>query len=258
LWFDARMDAPKLLIVKTGQAVPMARAGGRDFEHWFMDGLGPERFDYTTVRVDELERLPPPDQARDFAAVVVTGSPSMVSSRETWSEHTAAWLRLVHELRAPILGVCYGHQLIAHGLGGTVGPNPNGRRMARVALDSVDSDDPLLAPFGPGDAFHVSHFEAVLEPPPGARVIARAPHDPNLALYFGNQTWGVQFHPEFDRATMRAYIKTRADLLADEGQDPDALLAGLDGPTRGPEVLRRFADMALDDERQPAAEGLGA
>jgi len=241
------MDKPALIIVKTGQAVPQARALGGDFEDWFAAGLGPAAFDYQTVRVDRDQPLPPPDALRGSGAVLVTGSPAMVSHREAWSERTARWLADCHALGLPMLGVCYGHQLIAHALGGRVGPNPNGRRMGRARLDDVAADDALLGPLAgihAPAAFHVSHLEAVLEPPSGARVIATSPHDAFHALHFGNRTWGVQFHPEFDRAVMRAYIEARRDLLTGEGQDPDALLAGLADEPPGQRFLGHFAALA--------------
>lgn len=243
-----RMKRIPFLIVKTGEAVPAARAGGRDFEHWFIDGLGADRVAARVVRVDRGETLPKPRALASDTAVLVTGSAAMVSHRLDWSERCAAWLVEVHQAGLPVLGVCFGHQLLAHALGGRVGPNPNGRRMGRAALTECDSTDPLLGPCTPGTAFHVSHVEAVLEPPPCARVVARAAHDPHHALHFGGRSWGVQFHPEFDRAVMRAYIETRAEPLRAAGQDPEALIAQLGAAAGqvmpGAELLRRFVELA--------------
>lgn len=125
-----------------------------------------------------------------------------------------------------------------------MGPNPNGRRMGRMEVDVVDAADPLVGPFAPRAAFNVSHVEVVLEPPVNARVIGTAEHDPYHALYFGNRSWGVQFHPEFDRRIMRAYIEARSEPLAAEGQDPEKLTAGLDQNPNGRPLLARFAELA--------------
>ena len=240
------MNPRELIIVKTGQAVPEARGDGRDFEHWFAAGLGSEAFDYRTIRVDQGEVLPPIQSLDHAPAVLVTGSPAMVSDRLAWSETTAAWLTGAHGAGLPILGVCYGHQLLAHALGGKVRPNPEGRRMGRTVVEFSDQRDPLTGAFAPSAAFNVSHLEVVVAPPDGARVIATAAHDPCHAMYFGNRSWGVQFHPEFDGPIMRAYIEARAGLLEAEGQDPAALIAELDDNPNGHPFLARFAEIALE------------
>ena len=239
------MPKPELIIVKTGRAVPEARADGRDFEHWFADGLGPDRFDYRTVCVDRGEVLPPLSSLDHPPAVLVTGSPAMVSDRLDWSEQTAAWLAGAHAYGVPMLGVCYGHQLLAHALGGRVGPNPAGRRMGRALVEFTDAEDRLTGGFAPRAAFNVSHVEVVLAAPAGACIIGSAGHDPCHALYFGNLSWGVQFHPEFDRAIMQSYIEARSEPLTAEGQDPAKLIAGLDDNPNGRPFLARFAELAL-------------
>jgi len=240
------MNPRELIIVKTGRAVPEARGDGRDFEHWFVAGLGPEAFDYRTIRVDQGEVLPPIESLDHAPAVLVTGSPAMVSDRLAWSEATAAWLAGAHGANLPILGVCYGHQLLAHALGGKVGPNPAGRRMGRTVVEFGDAQDPLTGGFAPNAAFNVSHVEVVLAPPDEARVIAAAAHDRYHALYFGNRSWGVQFHPEFDGRIMQAYIRARSGKLTEEGHDPAALIAELDENPNGRPFLARFAELALE------------
>lgn len=245
------MQKPKLIIIKTGQAVSEARSDGRDFEQWFADGLGPDMFEYRTIRVDRGE-VPPPIETLDHApAVLVTGSPSMVSERLAWSELTAAWLVGAHAAGLPILGVCYGHQLLAHALGGRVGPNPHGRKMGRVMVEFSDAEDPLTGAFAPGASFNVSHVEVVLDPPVAARVIGTASHDRYHALHFGNLSWGVQFHPEFGPAIMQSYIEARSAPLQAEGQDPAKLVAGLDANQNGQPFLAGFAELAR------AASGAG-
>jgi GMP synthase (glutamine-hydrolysing) len=177
-----------------------------------------------------------------IAGVVVTGSASMVSARELWSERAAAWLAgIVADDAVPVLGLCYGHQLIAHALGGEVGPNPNGREMGTVEVHFDAPASPFSPLFEPG-VFrgHTSHVEAVLRPPRGAQVLARTRLDPHSALRFGPRQWGTQFHPEFDAEILRGYVEARREVLLGEGRDPDAMLAGIEETPELARVLERF------------------
>ena len=236
-----------LLIVKTGSSVPEAAERFGDFDQWFINSIGRERFDFRTVSVHQGERLP--ERRDDLAAVVITGSPAMVSHRHQWSERAAGWIAEAHDEGLPMLGVCFGHQLIAHALGGVVGPNPNGRRMGSFEVEILDRDDQLLGQFAPGAAFQATHVEAVLEPPRGARVISRAQGDPHHGLYFGNYSWGLQFHPEFDVDIMDCYIRSRRSVLSGEGIFADRLLESLRPTPSGRAVLQRFAEMVERAER---------
>jgi len=236
-------ETPSLLIIKTGSAPERIRTRHGDFDDWFRRGLGEYRFRYDIIAVDQGHGLPDPLSVEHYAGIVVTGSPAMVSSRQDWSERTAAWLAAVHDHARPLLGVCYGHQLIAHALGGRVGPNPHGRRMGTHALRISTDDDALLTAAVDGMVVHSTHVEAVLEPPPGTQVLASADGDPHHALHFGNRSWGVQFHPEFDADIMRAYVRERRNELRAEGFDDDALARAVVDAPLGDELLTRFAGL---------------
>lgn len=264
-----------ILILKTGEALPAVRSRCGDFEHWIARGLGRPVESLEVVAVHADAPLPPPDR---IDGVVVTGSPAMVSERADWSERAARWLAgVVREDAVPILGLCYGHQLLAHALGGVVGPNPSGREMGTVDVELPGGGRPgaggaedvdgagggLDGPAGAGGAAtnvpqdaedglaplfeagvfagHCSHVEAVLRPPPGARVLARTRLDPHSAIAYGPRQWGVQFHPEFDVEVMRGYVEVRREILVAESLDPDALIAGVRETPDLTAVLARFA-----------------
>ena len=238
-----------ILILKTGEALPAVRSRCGDFEHWIARGLGRPVESLEVVAVHADAPLPPPDRVD---GVVVTGSPAMVSDRADWSERAARWLAgVVREDAVPVLGICYGHQLLAHALGGVVGPNPRGREMGTVEVTSSAG----LAPLFEAGVFagHCSHVEAVLRPPPGARVLARTRLDPHSAIAYGPRQWGVQFHPEFDVEIMRGYVAARREVLVAESFDPDALIAGARETPELTAVLSRFA--ALVDEEQALGSG---
>ena len=178
-------------------------------------------------------------------AVLVTGSAAMLTAREAWSERTAEWLAAVVQRGTPVLGICYGHQLLAHALGGRVGVNPRGREIGTVALrllPGAESDALLGALVGHG-VVHVSHVESVLELPPAARRLAESDGDPHQAFAVGERAWGVQFHPEFDADVIRAYLDERAEVLRAEGLDLDALTRSVTEAPAGPLLLRRFAQL---------------
>jgi len=229
-------------IVKTGVTVPSVAARRGDFEHWIAAGMGLEPARARVVRVFEGEALPDP---RHLAGAVVTGSSAMVTDREPWSEAAAEWLGAAVAAGTPVLAICYGHQLLAHALGGRVGKNPRGREIGtvEVALAAGARDDDLLGQF-PGALFvQNSHLESVLELPPDATRLATTKLDPNHAFRVGDAAWGVQFHPEFDADIVRGYIAARREALLEEGVDADALSrSAVDGPD-GAAVLRRFAEI---------------
>jgi GMP synthase (glutamine-hydrolysing) len=204
-------------------------------------GAGPDRVE--VVAVHEGEPLPEPET---LLGVVVSGSPAMVTERADWSESAGRWLAdIVEQDALPVLGLCYGHQLIAQALGGEVGPNPRGREMGTVEVTLAGSEvdgDPLFE--AGSHPAHMTHVESVLRPPDGARVLGRSALETHAALRFGPRQWGVQFHPEFDREIMCSYIEFRRDILLAEGFDPDGMLAATRETPVLSGLLARFARLA--------------
>ena len=232
----------RLIVVKTGTTLPGLRERRGDYEDWIVAGLGLPWERVQVVAVHEGVALPDPD---GVSGAVVTGSPAMVSQREPWSESAAGWLRDAAEAGTPLLGICYGHQLLAHGLGGRVGPNPQGREMGtvRAELRPTGQVDPLLGSLPPVLRVQATHLEAVLELPPGARLLGSSPADPHHVFAWGERAWGVQFHPEFDADVMRAYLEARRQVIRAEGIDPEPLERGVAESPHGTRLLRRFAEL---------------
>jgi len=230
------------LIVKMGATLPEVRAKRGDYETWIADGMGLAKGDVLVVEVAQGEPLPDPGSV---AGVVLTGSSAMVSHREPWSERTAEWLVRAVERGTPVLGICYGHQLLAHALGGEVGPNPRGREIGTVVVRALAPArrDALLGVWGEAEPAQVTHLESVLALPAGAVRLAESDLDPVQAFAAGERAWGVQFHPEFDAETTRAYIAARRDRVRAEGLNPEALLADVRDTPSGPRLLRRFAEL---------------
>lgn len=194
------------------------------------------------VRPFEGEALP---EASRIRAAVITGSWSMVTNRESWSEQTADWIREATENGTPLLGVCYGHQLMADALGGKVDYHPKGPEIGikTVELLPAGFDDPLFAGLPSHFQAHLSHRQAVLAPPAGATVLARSSHDDNQVLRYGPRSWSVQFHPEFTPAIMAACIETKAEQYSKEGFNVRSLLSQLRPTPQALAVLKRFASM---------------
>jgi len=239
-----------ILIFKTGSAPAEIVAQRGDFEQWIEAGLQAAPLDVVTLDVSSGASLPDHDLP---SGVVVTGSASMVSDREPWSEAAAGWLVEAVRRGTPVFGICYGHQLLAHGLGGLVGRNPNGREIGTVSIQLSDAaaTDPLLGGTPRAIRAQETHRESVLALPPGAVRLAANDADGHQAVRFAERAWGVQFHPEFDAEVSRAYLSIRRGELLDEELDPDALLAAAGESPEAARLLARFAEIVRE------VEGLG-
>jgi len=230
----------QIALIKTGGTIPQIKNHHGDFEDWFSEGMGVS--DLLQIDVFKQQSLP---AAESLSGIVITGSAAMVSAKQDWSERTAKWLAKAAKTGIPILGVCYGHQLLAQALGGRAGPNPAGRQIGTVNTQLYDlyTDDPLLRHLPKTFPSQTSHSEVVLELPPGARRLASSPFDNNFVIRFAENVWGVQFHPEFSVPVMSEYIRYRSDAIREEGLNPEQLLEKITDTREAKSVLRVFADM---------------
>ena len=229
----------KLLIVKTGSTYPEIAETHGDFDDWFVRVLDREGLDISVCRVAEGASLP---SHGEIDAVLVTGSPAMVTERAPWSEAAAAWLREWVEAGNPVLGVCYGHQLLAYALGGSVEDHPEGREMGtlEVCLSGQARGDALLGDHPARFLAHLTHRQSVTKLPPGAVLLGKSTHEPHQAFRVGACAWGVQFHPEFNEEIMHAYIERQKSVLAEEGYDVAAMCAALEPTPQAEAVLHRY------------------
>ena len=237
-------QAPKVLILKTGTTYPEIREQYGDFDAWFVRGLS-DQLDLTVV---DVTRETPPGQPTDWDGVVITGSPAMVSERAEWSENAAAWTRQAVEAQVPVLGVCYGHQLLAHALGGKVGFHPDGRDTGtkQVTLLDTAQTDPIFQRLPAQFPAQLTHKQSVLELPPGAVLLANSSFEPHQAFRVGDSAWGVQFHPEFTDQIMKAYLEVQTPDLDKEGLDASQLLAEVTPAPAASKVLTYFSELVTD------------
>ncbi len=232
----------KMLIIKTGDTTAEIKERRGDFEDWFLSGMGIAKEDALVVQVHRQEELPGYNLV---SGVLITGSHDMVTDRLDWSERTAKWLPEAVSRDIPILGVCYGHQLLAHAMGGEVIDNPLGMEFGNTTVTLTDAAgaDPLLKGFPSPLDVQAGHSQTVAGLPKGAAHLASNAMDSNHAFRIGRCAWGIQFHPEFDADIMTRYINTFAEMLTEKGMEPARLIKDCKDIPESPILLRRFADI---------------
>lgn len=182
-------------------------------------------------------------------AVVITGSPASLTAPEPWMEAGVELVRECYGRRIPLLGVCFGHQLIGAAFGASVVANPAGWELSTHPVSVRDEavDDPLFAGLPSSFAVNSSHRDAVdaetVASGNGLRVLAHSEATPVQALAAGEHIRGVQFHPEFTAAITRSYLATRRQrYLDDGGHDETAVDALIERATDTPLAQTVYAN----------------
>ena len=230
-----------ILVLRTGDAVPEVAARRGQFVKWIADHIG-GAWDGVIREHDARGDAPLPDP-KAFSAIIVTGSSASVTERAPWMLRAEEFLREAVAAEQPVLGICFGHQLMAQALGGHVEKNPKGREIGtvEVTLLPAAAGDPLFEGLPKDAAFNATHVDTVTRLPPGATVLATTPLEPHAAFRVGESAWGVQFHPEIDGDVMRGYVRSREPILRSEGLPFEAIHDRIHDAPHGPALLKNFA-----------------
>jgi GMP synthase (glutamine-hydrolysing) len=234
------------LLYKTGQTDPTLVPKIGDYEGWFQRVLG----DVVTLEVHRAFEKPQ-HRLDGYDGLIITGSSRSLVNKEPWMDDAAAFVRLAASAGVPVLGVCFGHQLIGHAYGGRVRQNPRGWEIGTVEVELTEEGkrDPLFAGSPPRLYVIESHQDEVETLGPEARSLSCNAHTEHQAIAVGEHVRGVQFHPEMSAPVMRGILQHRRHILVDDarrrardGFCVDTLIAGASDCPHGERVLTNFVE----------------
>lgn len=165
---------------------------------------------------------------------LITGSRHGAYDALPWIPPLEELIRAIRDSGRPLIGVCFGHQIIAQALGGRVEKVARGWAIGRQSYDFGGTEVPLNA----------WHQDQVVELPEGAEVVASNDFCPYAALVYGPRIFTVQPHPEFTAATLAGLLKFRGPGLVPDDQLA-AATADLDKPVNTQAMADRFAAVFL-------------
>ena len=137
-----------------------------------------------------------PDSFDAYDVVLLTGSRADAFSKESWVVDLCSRVSALLEQKKRLIGVCFGHQLIAHCLGAKVDRAPHGWCLGRHTYTWHEPQ--YFEEYTEQVSLLTSHQDQVLELPAGARLLASNSHCPIAAYAMGQQVLCIQPHPEFD------------------------------------------------------------
>jgi GMP synthase-like glutamine amidotransferase len=195
--------------------------------------------DAARYEVFDVQKREYPADAAGFDALLVTGSPAGVYDPYEWIGELIGYLHAAKG-RTALVGVCFGHQVMAQAFGGQVRKSEKGWGLG-LHTYRVTAPEPWMDPVSEITA-PVSHQDQVVELPPAARVVAASDFTPHAVLAYADQpAISFQCHPEFTREYAKALAERR------RGQVPDAQIelakSSLDGSNDDPQIadwVRRF------------------
>jgi GMP synthase-like glutamine amidotransferase len=153
-----------------------------------------------------------PKSVDDYDGYLVTGSAHGVYDSAPFIATLLEFIRTIFVARKPLVGICFGHQAIAHALGGRAVKFDGGWGIGTTRLKITGSAEWIPSDMEHLDLIHV-HQDQVISLPPQAVRLAESDFCKNAAFAIGEQVFSVQGHPEFTPAYTNALINIREDMI---------------------------------------------
>ncbi len=219
----------KIGILMTGHAVPEVLESLGDYDDFFirlLDGYG------FTFESYDCEGGVIPADVHACDGWLITGSKHGAYEDHPWIPPLEDFIRAAHAAQVPMVGICFGHQIIAQALGGKVEKFAGGWSIGQSGYEIEGQEVSLNA----------WHQDQVVELPPGATVIGQSDFCRFAALAFGDHIYTLQPHPEFGADMIDMLLKHRGKGVVPQSVI-DAAEARLDHPTHSPVIAKRMAEV---------------
>lgn len=218
----------KIGILQTGHSPDNMKDQLGDYGEMFTKLLGGHDFDFQIWSVVDGEF---PDSAVDADGWLITGSKFGAYEDHDWIPPLEQLILAIRDAGRPLVGICFGHQIIAQALGGKVEKFEGGWSVGRT--EYTVNGQPM--------ALNAWHQDQVTALPQGAQVVGSSEFCANAALLYDDQIWTIQPHPEFNADFIDGLIRTRG-----KGVVPDAQLSAaatrLDAPTNNADIAKHIAE----------------
>ena len=207
----------KLTIIQAGEVPASLRPDFGAYPPMFMRMFGEAGFGFEYDTVPIFDDAPFPDPV-GLEGVIITGSAAGVYEDHAWLPPLRDFIRSAYAANTPMLGICFGHQIMADALGGDVRKSEKGWGLGRHTYD-VKSRPGFLATDLPTLSIACSHQDQVIAPPKEAEVFLSSDFTPNAGLVYRNgKALSLQPHPEF----LDDYTLALAELR--RGKAPDEVV----------------------------------
>ncbi len=193
----------KFLIFKAGTTHHQIKLEAGDTHQWIIEAINRPHFVFDTLSLAEMPQMPDFSQ---YKGLFITGSHSNVTEQLPWMQYAHQLLKHAMHQAVPILGICFGHQLLADALGGIVDYHPKGPENGVIDVGRKPIPDELTQNLpGQFKAF-AAHEQTVKTLPVGAVCLGGNLHEPHHIVKFAPHSWGVQYHPEFTPVISNHYF----------------------------------------------------
>ncbi|MDA3880777.1 MAG: gamma-glutamyl-gamma-aminobutyrate hydrolase family protein [Prolixibacteraceae bacterium] len=195
----------KILIIKCGDTYESVKDIHGDFDEMIIKRSNLPRNIFKIFNVHQGEQLRHPGE---YIAAFITGSHSDTNEKTRWVKQLKDWIITARYSNVPVLGICFGHQVIAEALGGKVEMNRNGMALGTdiIKLTPTGNEDPLFKNIDNNLTSYKSHSYYVSMTPPGAVILAK--NDSGITEAFRlDKIYGTQFHSEFNNDIAKEYYR---------------------------------------------------
>lgn len=194
-------------ILQTGNAPqPLLEQQG-DYDDRMRWLLGERDFTYATYDIQSGRFPSSPEEAEGW---IVTGSKHGVYEEHDWLEPLEALIRNICQAERPLVGICFGHQIVAKAMGGTVEKSTEGWI---VGLKTYQMRD------GCSFKAYAWHQDQVIKPPPGSEIIAQSEGCRFAGLLYPGKALTLQSHPEFTGRYFVGLLEDKSEYLPDAIRD---------------------------------------
>lgn len=215
-------------ILQTGRVSDDARALYGGYLDMFARLFEPRGFELRLWEVVDGELPEGPDAAD---AWLITGSPHAVYEDRPWIAPLEALIRDIRDAGRPLVGICFGHQIVAQAFGGRVEKFPGGWALGRRTYEIA----------GRKLAMNAAHQDQVIDPPQGATHLGGNAFTKHAALAYGDHILTLQPHPEIEAGFMSYLLRLRGTHLSPG--ELDAAIAELDAENDAALVADWLADI---------------